>query len=177
MNRKIVKLIALMCALILTMAGCGGKAPVATEAPATDVPATEEPIAETAAKAEPAETAIEGLTIPLSTLTEEPLFIDWNQDGTAMQLIALIDGEGAPQLAYNTCQVCAGSPYAYFEYQSGMLICQNCGNRFALSAVGKTSGGCNPMPVTNYENDGAQLIVPEEALVQAAASFKNWKVF
>ena len=94
-----------------------------------------------------------------------------------MQLIALIDGEGAPQLAYNTCQVCAGSPYAYFEYQSGMLICQNCGNRFALSAVGKTSGGCNPMPVTNYENDGAQLIVPEEALVQAAASFKNWKVF
>ena len=168
MNRKIVKLIALMCALILTMAGCGGKAPVATEAPATDVPATEEPIAET---------AIEGLTIPLSTLTEEPLFIDWNQDGTAMQLIALVDAAGASQLAFNTCQVCAGSPYAYFEYQNGVLVCQNCGNRFALSSVGKVSGGCNPKPVAGYESDGAQLIVPEEVLVQAAPSFKNWKVF
>ena len=32
MNGKIVKLIALMCALILTLAGCGSKAPAATEA-------------------------------------------------------------------------------------------------------------------------------------------------
>ena len=177
MNMMLVKLIALMCALILTLAACGGKAPAATEAPATEVPATEEPVVETAAKAEPAEAAVEGLTIPLSTLTEEPLFIDWEQDGTAMQLIALVDGSGAPQLAYNTCQVCAGSPYAYFEYQSGMLVCQNCGNRFPLSSVGKVSGGCNPMPVTAYENDGAQLIVSEEALAQASAAFKNWKAF
>ena len=177
MNGKIVKLIALMCALILTLAGCGGKAPAATEAPATEAPATEEPVVETAAKAESAEAAVEGLTIELSALTEEPLFIDWEQDGTVMQLIALVDGSGAPQLAYNTCQVCAGSPYAYFEYQSGMLVCQNCGNRFPLSSVGKVSGGCNPMPVTEYASDGAQLVVSEEALAQAAPSFKNWKAF
>ena len=94
-----------------------------------------------------------------------------------MQLIALVDAAGASQLAFNTCQVCAGSPYAYFEYQNGVLVCQNCGNRFALSAVGKVSGGCNPMPVTNYANDGAQLIVPEDVLAQAAPSFKNWKAF
>ena len=177
MNGNIVKLIALMCALILTLAGCGSKAPAATEAPATEAPATEEPVVETAAKAEPAEAAVEGLTIELSALTEEPLFIDWEQDGTVMQLIALVDGSGTPQLAYNTCQVCAGSPYAYFEYQSGMLVCQNCGNRFPLSSVGKVSGGCNPMPVTEYASDGAQLVVAEEALAQAAPSFKNWKAF
>ena len=172
MNMMLVKLIALMCALILTLTGCGGKAPAATEAPATEAP-----VVETAAKAEPVQEAVAGLTIELSSLTEEPLFIDWKQDGTAMQLIALIDASGAPQLAYNTCQVCAGSPYAYFEYQGGVLVCQNCGNRFALSSVGKVSGGCNPMPVTAYENDGAQLIVSEEALAQASAAFKNWKAF
>ena len=177
MNGKIVKLIALMCALILTLAGCGGKAPAATEAPATEAPATEEPVVETAAKAESAEAAVEGLTIELSALTEEPLFVDWNQDGTAMQLIALVDAAGASQLAFNTCQVCVGSPNAYFEYQNGVLVCQNCGNRFALSSVGKASGGCNPKPVAGYESDGAQLIVPKEVLVQAAPSFKNWKVF
>ena len=138
----------------------------ATEAPATD-----------ALAAEAIAQAADGLVIPLADLSTQPLFIDWNQDGTAMQLIALIDDAGAPQLAYNTCQVCAGSPYAYFEYQNGVLVCQNCGNRFALSAVGKVSGGCNPMPVTNYENDGAQLVVPEDVLAQAAPSFKNWKAF
>lgn len=171
MNMMIVKLIALMCALILTLAGCGGKAPAATEAPAMEVPATEEPAVETAAQ------SVEGLAIPLSSLTEKPLFVDWEQDGTDMQLIALIDASGVPQLAYNTCQVCAGSPYAYFEYQNGVLVCQNCGNRFALSSVGKVSGGCNPMPVAEYANDGAQLVVSEEALAQAAPSFKNWKAF
>ena len=138
----------------------------ATEDPATDALA-EEAIAP----------AADGLVIPLADLSTQPLFIDWNQDGTAMKLIALIDDAGAPQLAFNTCQVCAGSPYAYFEYQNGVLVCQNCGKRFALSSVGKVSGGCNPKPVAGYENDGAQLIVPEEVLAQAAPSFKNWKVF
>ena len=150
--KKIVELIALLCTLMLALGACGAKAPAATE-------------------------AANGLAIPLANLSTQPLFIDWNQDGTAMQLIALIDDAGAPQLAYNTCQVCAGSPYAYFEYQNGVLVCQNCGNRFALSSVGKVSGGCNPKPVAGYENDGAQLIVPEEVLAQAAPSFKNWKVF
>ena len=157
--KKIVKLSALLCAVMLTLAACGGRAPASTESAAV-----------TGA-------AAEGLVIPLSGLSEQPLFIDWNQDGTAMQLLARMDEAGMPQLAYNTCQVCAGSPYAYFEYQNGVLVCRNCGNRFALSSVGKVSGGCNPMPVTAYENDGAQLIVPEAALAQAAGSFKNWKVF
>ena len=169
--KKIVKLIALLCTLMLVLGACGAKAP-ATEAPATEVPVTEAPATEA-----PATEAANGLAIPLANLSTQPLFIDWNQDGTAMQLIALVDAAGALQLAFNTCQVCAGSPYAYFEYQNGVLVCQNCGNRFALSAVGKVSGGCNPMPVTNYENDGAQLVVPEDVLAQAAPSFKNWKAF
>ena len=116
-------------------------------------------------------------TISRDQLTAEPLLVDVKQGKTAMQIIALLDADGTPRLAYNTCQVCAGSPYAYFAYQQGALVCQNCGNRFALSAVGKVSGGCNPMPVTNYENDGAQLVVPEDVLAQAAPSFKNWKAF
>lgn len=169
--KKNVKLIALLCALVLALGACGAKAPAATQAPATEPPATDALAEEAIAQ------AADGLVIPLADLSTQPLFIDWNQDGTAMQLIALIDDAGAPQLAFNTCQVCAGSPYAYFEYQNGVLVCQNCGNRFALSSVGKVSGGCNPKPVAGYENDGAQLIVPEEVLAQAAPSFKNWKVF
>lgn len=176
MKRSIFVRAALLCALAVILTGCGGSAtaPTATEEAAVT---TAEPAAQIA-EAEPvAEVAVEGLTIPLVELSEQPLFIDWNQDGTAMQLIALIDDAGAPQLAYNTCQVCAGSPYAYFEYQNGALVCQNCGNRFALNSVGKVSGGCNPKPVSGYQLEGEKIVVPESVLAEGASSFKNWKVF
>ena len=57
-----------------------------------------------------------GFTISIDQLKTEPTFWDWNQNGTAMQVIALLDSAGKPHIAYNTCQVCMGSPYAYFEY-------------------------------------------------------------
>ena len=157
-------LILLLIALTVALTGCGAnpEKAAATETPA----ATEEPVQATA-----------GLNISLGTLTEEPQFIDWTQDGVAMQLIALKDTAGAQQLAYNTCQVCAGSPYAYFEDQNGVLVCQNCGNRFPLSSVGKVSGGCNPKPVTDYELQDDSIVISEETLAAGAASFKNWKVF
>ena len=158
MKRNTGLLILMLIVLTAVLAGCGSDAtkPAATEAPVQ---------------------AAEGLIIPIDTLTEEAQFIDWMQDGVAMQLIALKDSEGVPQLAYNTCQVCAGSPYAYFEYENGMLVCQNCGNRFPLSSVGRVSGGCNPKPVNDYELQGDDIVVSEETLAAGAASFKNWKVF
>ena len=60
-------------------------------------------------------------TISRDQLTAEPLFVDVKQGKTAMQIIALLDADGTPRLAYNTCQVCAGSPYAYFAYQQAVF--------------------------------------------------------
>lgn len=191
--KKVYKLVVLMSALVFALTACGGGStgvPAASEVPATEVPATgvpaatEVPAAEVPAAGVPAAEApatevLEGagLAISLGDLSAEPLFVDWTQDGVPMQLIARIDGAGEAQLAYNTCQVCAGSPYAYFEYDGGALVCQNCGNRFALSSVGKVAGGCNPKPVEGYEIEGDSIVVPERELMAAAASFKNWKVF
>ena len=121
----------LMLALALALSGCGGNSTEAAPAPAEE---------ETA--------AADGLAIQTASLTAEPSFIDWEQDGIAMQLLALKNSGGEVQLAYNTCQSCAGSPYAYFEYANGVLTCQNCGNRFGLDSVGRVAGGCNPKPVS-----------------------------
>ncbi|MGN0801201.1 MAG: Fe-S-containing protein [Candidatus Faecivicinus sp.] len=167
----------LLC-MVLALAGCssGGGTTSATEpAAATEVPAATEEPAATEAPAEQAASA--GLTIDIGALSAEPEFIDWDQDGTAMQIIAFKDSSGAVQLAYNTCQVCAGSPYAYFEYSNGVLMCMNCGNRFGLASVGKVSGGCNPKPLAEYQVEGDAVVISEETLAQAAASFRNWKVF
>lgn len=163
--------------LALVMTGCASgqdvqAAPKATEDAAQAAEAADE-------TAEPAteETAQGGLTIALEELSETPKMIDWTQDGVAMQLIALKDADGAPRLAYNTCQVCAGSPYAYFEYQGGMLVCQNCGNAFPLSSVGIIAGGCNPMPVGEFETQDGEILLSGEELSKASASFRNWKAF
>ena len=92
-----------------------------------------------------------------------------------MQLIALLDADGTPRLAYNACQVCAGSPYAYFDYKDGVLLCRNCGNAFSLDSVGRVSGGCNPMPVPECASDGTNVIVASSELARASESFVNWK--
>ena len=38
-----------------------------------------------------------GLTISIDQLKTEPTFWDWNQNGTAMQVIALLDSAGKPR--------------------------------------------------------------------------------
>lgn len=41
-----------------------------------------------------------GLTISIDQLKTEPTFWDWNQNGVAMQVIALLDSAGKPHIAY-----------------------------------------------------------------------------
>lgn len=157
----------LLMGALLALTGCGAAKDGAAAANTTE--------AVTAQDGAQAAEATDGLAISLSTLTEEPQFVDWDSDGTAMQLIALRDADGAVQLAYNTCQVCAGSPYAYFEVENGSLVCQNCGNAFPYSSVGKVAGGCNPMPVSDYEVTADAVVVPAQVLAQNANAFRNWK--
>ncbi len=116
------------------------------------------------------------LSIPLDSLSGEPLFVDWEQDGLPMQLIALTDEDGA-RVAYNTCQSCAGSPKAYFEYEDGILTCQNCGFTFGLDSIGAVSGGCNPKPVGEYTIENGSLVIGREELESAVPDFETWKKF
>ena len=117
-----------------------------------------------------------GLSFSISELTEEPTFIDWKQDGTAMQLIALKSGDEL-RLAFNTCQSCHGSPWAWFEYLGdGTLQCQNCGQVFDLESVGTAAAsGCNPITVTDFKIDGDMVTVPESFLREHRPLFENWK--
>ena len=122
------------------------------------------------------EARLAGLTIDASALTEEPSFIDWEQDGTAMQLIALKTGNEV-RLAFNTCQSCQGSPWAWFEYlEDGTLQCQNCLQTFGPEIVGtKDAVGCCPITVSDFSVDGDTVTVPASVLSENAFRFKNWK--
>ena len=128
------------------------------------------------AGAETPETA--KLTINVDELTDEPVFIDWIQDDIPMQLIVLKDHDGRARLAFNTCQTCNGSPWAWFEYLgNGELECQNCRQRVSSGMVGEEQArGCVPIPIIGFtENDNGTVTVPEQVLAEAVRFFTNWR--
>lgn len=118
-----------------------------------------------------------GLVIKLSDLTDTPKFYGVTANGTSMQVIAF-NYNGSYRTAFNTCQVCYGSPKAYFKTSGKNLQCQNCGNKFTLSQVGlgAPSYDCNPYPIG--ANDRVQtadeIIIPDYYLLQSVKLFQNW---
>ena len=116
------------------------------------------------------------LSIDAALLTGEPTFIDAESDGIAMQLIAL-KAEDEVRLAFNTCQACQGSPWAWFEYlEDGKLQCQNCLQSFGLEVVGTEDAiGCCPITITNFTVEDDVVTVPGSVLSDNAFRFKNWK--
>lgn len=106
-------------------------------------------------------------------------YYDYDAGGVTVEVLAVKASDDTVRLALNTCQVCNGSPYAYFVQEGDDFVCQNCHNRFSSTDVGKVSGGCNPVPITSgtYEEENGTLIIPAAFLEENASRFKNWKKF
>lgn len=107
--------------------------------------------------------------------TSNATFINYTSNGINMELVAIKDNNGNIDIAFNTCQVCNGSPRAYFIQKNGKLVCQNCGNSFSLSSIGALAYGCNPMTiedsnVTKIENG---IVISKEYLSQNEKLFVN----
>lgn len=113
------------------------------------------------------------ISINADTLTSNPMYINYDSNGTNIQLIAVKGSDGTPRLSLNTCQVCNPSPRAYFKEQNGRLVCQNCGNVFTTVSVGETTGGCNPMYI-DYKNTDGKLTVSVADLDTYTDQFASW---
>lgn len=125
--------------------------------------------------------AVSGDDIVIQTgdVGTEASYFDYDANGVTVQVFAVRASDGTVRLALNTCQVCNGSPYAYFEQDGDWFICQNCKNRFASTDVGIASGGCRPVPITEetYTEQDGTITIPASFLEENAALFKNWKNF
>ena len=94
-----------------------------------------------------------------------------------LEVLAVKASDGTIRTAFNTCQVCYNSGKGYYKVDGNELVCQNCGNRFGMDAVGVTKGGCNPVPITEeyktVTND--TITVSKDVLSQATVIFSEWK--
>lgn len=120
----------------------------------------------------------ESLVIPTSEISETAQFYAVTVDDTRMEVVAVKAPDGTIRTAFNTCQVCNGSPKAYFVQSGTTLQCQNCGNKFPMDKVEVEAGGCNPVPI--FEEDKTvkdeSITVPYDTLKANVNRFpSNWK--
>lgn len=118
------------------------------------------------------------LIIPKSEITETAKFYPYNAKGTRMEILAVKASDGSIRTAFNTCQVCNGSPRAYYKQQGNVLVCQNCGNQFSTDMIEQQRGGCNPVPIMKDEktDDGTNIIISNDFIVKNKDLFTaNWK--
>ena len=114
------------------------------------------------------------IVVATTTLSKEVTFFNYNSNGIDMQFMLLKTDDGRIRGAFNTCQVCNGSPYAYFEQIDDAVMCQNCGNQFALTQIGDEHGGCNPVPL-EFSEENDNVVIDTAVLDDYADAFKNWK--
>lgn len=90
--------------------------------------------------------------------------------------MAVRDSSGNVRIVINTCQSCAGSPYAYFVQVGNMIQCQNCGSVFEIDSLGELiKYGCNPIGIENMTDDGNVIKISHTELEQYKDIFENWK--
>ena len=121
--------------------------------------------------------AAEDLVIPISGISSTATFYPTTVNGTKIEVLAVTAPDGTIRTAFNTCQVCYSSGRGYYEQSGDVLVCQNCGNRFKMSAVEVVKGGCNPVPIMPEDKtvDASNITISAAYLKQAAALFQNWK--
>ena len=81
----------------------------------------------------------------------------------------LKSSDGVIRAAFDACDVCWPANKGY--YQDGdVMVCRNCGRRFASVLVNEVQGGCNPAPLKRtLQND--QLILKVQDLLEGRRYF------
>lgn len=123
-------------------------------------------------------TAQADIIIPINEISETAKFYPVKVGNINMEVLAVKASDGSIRTAFNTCQVCKGSPKAYYKQEGDILVCQNCGNQFSMDMIEQQRGGCNPVPIDkeNKTEDGTNIVISKDFIGQNKALFtENWK--
>lgn len=117
------------------------------------------------------------LVIPVSEISDQATFYPVTVSGVQMEVIAVSAPDGTIRTALNTCQVCYDSGRGYYVQDGDVLVCQNCGNRFAMSDVEVKTGGCNPVPIFAESKTvtDESISISYAYLESAKELFTEWK--
>lgn len=119
------------------------------------------------------------VVIQTADISETATFYTMDVEGTTVGLFALKASDGTIRTAFDTCQICNGSPYAFFIQQGDKFQCQNCGNIYSAEMIEQERGGCNPVPIMADEKTqtDTEITIPLKLIKDNAERFENWKKF
>lgn len=71
--------------------------------------------------------------------------------------------DGVIRAAYDACDVCWPAGKGYYQ-EGDVMVCRNCGRRFASNQVNEVQGGCNPAPLNRTVENGQVRIQVKDIL-------------
>ena len=78
-------------------------------------------------------------------------------DGIMVSFFVIKSQDGIIRAAIDSCDVCYRSGKGYVQ-DGNVMVCTNCGRRFATDRINEVKGGCNPAPL-NREIKGDNLVI------------------
>jgi uncharacterized membrane protein len=80
-----------------------------------------------------------------------------SNDGTIVDYFLVQSEDGVIRAAIDSCDVCYRSGKGYVQ-EGNVMVCTNCGRRFATDRINEVKGGCNPAPLKRVV-DGENLVI------------------
>lgn len=95
----------------------------------------------------------------------------YTSDNITIKYFVMRSSDGIIRAAFDACDVCWRAGRGY--YQDGdVMVCRNCGRRFASVLVNEVKGGCNPAPLDRRIE--AEQVVIEKADIVAGKGYFNF---
>lgn len=78
-------------------------------------------------------------------------------DGIQVAFFLVQSRDGVIRAAVDACDVCYRAGRGYVQ-QDHLMVCENCGMRFATDRINEVKGGCNPAPLARQVDKGNLVI-------------------
>jgi uncharacterized membrane protein len=97
---------------------------------------------------------------------------DFKDGDHTIRYFVIKSADGVLRAAFDACDVCwpAGKGY---DQDDDVMVCRNCGRRFASDKVNEVKGGCNPAPL-NRRVEGDRLVIEADD-IRAGRGYFDFK--
>ena len=108
------------------------------------------------------------VTLPASLFADGKARHFQHVDGDfTIRYFVIKSSDGVIRAAYDACDVCWPAGKGYYQ-EGDVMVCRNCGRRFASVLVNEVKGGCNPAPLKRYVENGKVVIQVSDILAGKA---------
>lgn len=87
---------------------------------------------------------------------------DFKDGQHTIRYFVIKSADGVLRAAFDACDVCWPAGKGYYQ-EGDVMVCRNCGRKFASDKVNEVKGGCNPAPL-NRRVEGDRLVIEADDL-------------